>query len=183
MAGTINKGPVPSEGRLAAEPLETDDLWSTGDPKQNASTERPSPPSLCRSAHARARRRDGSWEPVVALPESCCPAQRSPDFPNRDFRCACGRVPFGFSSRYLASRSRCLGRVQRFASASCRPWLLQARALKHLRFLAFLSNADRVIVRVVSEPASARLRPVSSTLCAPTVGTSMRPSRRTGDCR
>src|SRR5215469_16795259 len=32
------------------------------------------------------------------LPESCCPAQRSRDFPNRDLRCACGRVPFGSSS-------------------------------------------------------------------------------------
>ena len=60
------------------------------------------------------------------LPESCCPAQRSRDFPNRDSRCACGRVPVGFSSRYLASRSRCRGRVQRFASATCRPQLLRA---------------------------------------------------------
>ena len=55
--------------------------------------------------------------------EFCCPARRSRDFPNRDFRCACGRVLFGFSSRYPASRSRCHGIVHAFADATRRPRL------------------------------------------------------------
>jgi len=113
--------PVLSEDRRAAAPLETGDLWSTGDQKQHAWTETPSPLYLRRSGHAKGRRLDGSLERAVALPQSCCPAQIALDLPNRDSRRACGRVPFGFSSRYLASRSRCRRRVQRFASATCRP--------------------------------------------------------------
>ena len=77
--------------------------------------------SLCHTVHVKARRRDDSSEQVVALSESCCPAQRSHDVSNQDCRCACGRAPVRSSSRYLASRSRCRGRVQRFASATCRP--------------------------------------------------------------
>ena len=42
----------------------------TGDPKPNALTETPSLSSLSRTVHARARRRDGSSEQVVAPPQS-----------------------------------------------------------------------------------------------------------------
>jgi len=110
MAGTI-KGPVPSGGRLVAAPLETDDRLSIGDPQQDAWTETPSFPPLCHTVYARAPGRDGSSEQVVGLPVFCSPARRSRDFPNRDFRCARGRVPFGFSSRCRASRSRCHERI------------------------------------------------------------------------
>jgi hypothetical protein len=75
------------------------------------------------TVHAKAPRRDGSWEQAVALPKSCYPARRSRDFPYRDFHCACGRVLFGFSSRYPAARSRCHGIVRAFADATRRPRL------------------------------------------------------------
>lgn len=122
MAGTIKDQFLREAGLLPSLSKQAIRL-SIGDPQQNAWKETPSLPPLCHTVYARAPGRDGSSEQVVFLPEFCCPARRSCDFPNRDFRCARGRVPFGFSSRYPASRSRCHERVHAFADATCRPRL------------------------------------------------------------
>src|SRR5437660_12386928 len=94
--GGHSKGPVPSEDRLVAVPLETADRWSASDPKQNAWTETPSLPFWCCTFHAEARRRDDSLQQVVVLQERYCPAQSSRDSPNRVSRCVSGSVHVGF---------------------------------------------------------------------------------------
>ena len=69
--------------------------------------ETPSLPPLCRTVQANAPRLDGSLEQVVAPRRSCCQAQRSHDFPNRDSRYACSRAPVGFSFPFSSNRRGC----------------------------------------------------------------------------